>query len=201
MQVDLYKQVSCVILSAGSSLRMGSHKALLAYDQERNFLQKITSAYSQAGIEEVIVVVNAGLLKMIQEAKMPLPQHVKLVVNHKPGLGRFYSLQTGLQAVSPGHSCFFQNIDNPFVSGETLEGLINCSSKADVIKPCFGGKSGHPVLISPSVIRAIIAEPDYTNHIDAFLHGYTLLKVEIQDAGILVNINQADDYNKTEFNV
>lgn len=201
MQVDLYKQVSCVILSAGSSLRMGSHKALLAYDQELNFLQKITGTYSQAGVEEVIVVVNAELLLLIRQANVSLPQNVKLVVNQQPGLGRFYSLQTGLKAIQPGHSCFFQNIDNPFVSEEILERLISCSREADVVKPSFGGKSGHPVLIGPSVIRAIVAEPDCTNRINAFLSGYKLFKFEIQDARILANINQPADYNKAGFNV
>lgn len=199
MQRDLYKQTSCVILSAGSSGRMGSHKALLAYDNERNFLQKIAGTYCQAGIDEVIVVVNAELLILMRQANIALPQNVKMVVNHKPALGRFYSLQTGLKLVTPGHSCFFQNIDNPFVSGETLDKMISFNEKADVVKPCFGEKSGHPVLVGPTVIRAIIAEADFTNHIDAFLRGYTLLKVDIQDARILTNINQPADYGKAGF--
>ena len=108
-----------------------------------------------------------------------------MVVNNKPARGRFYSLQTGLKVVSPGHSCFFQNIDNPFVTREILDKMIHCSEKADVVKPCYGDKSGHPVLIGPAIIRAMIAETNFTNRIDAFLHGYTLLKVDIQDARIL----------------
>jgi CTP:molybdopterin cytidylyltransferase MocA len=108
-------------------------------------------------------------------------------------------LRTGLKLVTPGHSCFFQNIDNPFVSGETLDKMISFNEKADVVKPCFGEKSGHPVLVGPTVIRAIIAEADFTHHIDAFLRGYTLLKVDIQDARILTNINQPADYGKAGF--
>jgi len=199
MQRDLYQLTSCIILSAGSSLRMGSHKALLAYNGEQNFLQQITTAYSQAGIEEIIVVVNAALEKIIRQTGMPFSHHVKLVVNSKPARGRFYSLQTGLKFVSPGHSCFFQNIDNPFLTRETLDKMIRCSEKADVVKPCFGEKSGHPVLIGPAIIRAMLAETDYTNRINAFLRGYTLLKVDIQDARILANINQPADYRKAGF--
>ena len=180
---------------------MGTHKALLAYNGELNFLQQITTAYSQAGIEEIIVVANAALEKIIRQTGMPLPHQVKLVVNNKPARGRFYSLQTGLKVVSPGHSCFFQNIDNPFVTREILDKMIRCSEKADVVKPCFGEKSGHPVLVGPPVIRAIIAETDFTNRIDAFLHGYTLLKVDIQDTRILANINQPADYGKAGFEV
>ena len=178
---------------------MGHHKALLAYNGELNFLQQITTAYSQAGIEEIIVVVNAALEKIIRQTGMPLPHQVKLVVNNKPARGRFYSLQTGLKVVSPGHSCFFQNIDNPFVTREILDKMIRCSEKADVVKPCYGDKSGHPVLIGPAIIRAMIAETNYTNRIDAFLGGYTLLRVDIQDARILVNINQPADYGKAGF--
>ncbi len=201
MKDALFTQTSGIILSAGSSTRMRTHKALLKFDSEKTFLQKITETYLLSGIEQLVVVVNFELFQLIRQKNYTLPEKVKFIINEKPELGRFFSLQTGLKNVTVGNSCFFQNIDNPFVTKETIDLMLSCSGEAEIVKPCNGEKCGHPVLVGPAIIRAIIAETDYSNHIDAFLHGYSLFKVEVQDTRILANINQPDDYNKAGFNV
>lgn len=199
MQGDLYQQTSCVILSAGSSLRMGGHKALLPYDKDRNFIQKVTALYLEAGIEQLIVVVNAELMKLISRNQIALSEKVQLVVNEAPELGRFFSLQTGLRKVKPGNACFFQNIDNPFTSARVLQQLIRFKKEAEVLIPASGGKCGHPVLIMPQVVKAIISEPGSNLRIDSFLDGFTQLKVEVDDALILANINLPGDYREAGF--
>jgi CTP:molybdopterin cytidylyltransferase MocA len=199
MELALFAQTSCIILSAGSSERMGAHKALLRFDNENNFLQKITETYLLAGIEQVIVVVNSELFKLIGESSLALYGKVKLVVNDKPELGRFYSLQTGLKLIPTGNYCFFQNIDNPFTTEELLEELILHKAKADVIIPAFQKKSGHPVLVSPLVIQRIFEGIDYKIRIDTFLNQFTEKKIEVPDPKILLNINSPNDYLNAGF--
>jgi molybdenum cofactor cytidylyltransferase len=194
-----FRDTSAIILSAGNSMRMGGHKALLKFDSQRTFLQKITETYLLAGIEQVIVVVNSELFKLIQESSLSLYEQVKLVINDKPGLGRFYSLQTGIKQLKPGNSCFIQNIDNPFTSEALLRELIIHKDEADVILPTFQKKSGHPVLINPLVIREIYAGIDYEIRIDAFLKQFTEKRIETQDHRILLNINSKEDYLNAGF--
>jgi molybdenum cofactor cytidylyltransferase len=197
MKEFLFAGTSCVILSAGSSARMGTHKALLKFDYETTFLQKITETYLLAGIDQVFVVVNSELFKLIRESSPPLSNQVKLVVNVNPELGRFYSLQLGVKQLKLGNLCFFQNIDNPFTSEILLRELILHKKEADVIIPTFQNKSGHPVLISPSVIEEILKEQVSDLRIDLFLKRFGIKKIETSDHNILVNINSPEDYLQT----
>ena len=93
----IFAQTSCIILSAGSSDRMGEPKAFLRFSEDEMFIQKITHTYVQSGLKHVIVVVNTDLHNSIHKLRIPLADEVELVVNRYPEKGRFYSLQTGVQ--------------------------------------------------------------------------------------------------------
>lgn len=201
MKKVLFARTSCIILSAGSSARMGTHKALLKFDSERTFLQKITEIYSKAGIEQVMVVVNSELLKLIKESNLTLAKKVLLVINDKPESGRFYSLQTGVKALKPGNYCFFQNIDNPFTAETLLHDLIIHKDEADVIIPAFLERPGHPALISPLVAAEIINAKDPDLRIDLFLKRFNVKIVETSDRNILVNINSREAYQRSRFKI
>lgn len=194
MEKDFYAHTSCIILSAGSSARMGMNKALLKIDDNKTFIQKITETYLLARIEQIIVVVNAGLYNLIKKSKSDFSEKMILVINDKPELGRFYSLQTGLNRVKPSNHCFFQNIDNPFTSEELLKELIIHKDEADVIIPTFQKKSGHPVLMSPLVTAEILNSKDFDVRIDRFLKIFKVMKVETTYYNILANINSPEEY-------
>jgi CTP:molybdopterin cytidylyltransferase MocA len=176
---------------------MGRHKALLNYNEDSTFIQRITNTYDQSGIEQIIVVVNAELFDLLIDMNLSLLHNVELVVNENPELGRFHSLQTGVQHLKPASHCFFQNIDNPFTSESLLQLMINLKDEADVIIPVFNKKSGHPVLISPSVMEEIIKSQDPELKINVFLKRFEIKKIETSDQNILVNINSPEDYQKT----
>ncbi|MDO9256134.1 MAG: NTP transferase domain-containing protein [Bacteroidales bacterium] len=195
MKEALFAQTSCIILAAGNSVRMGTDKALLKFNADQTFLQKISEAYLLAGIEQVIVVVNSELFILIRESNHNLSKKVLLVINDKPELGRFYSLQTGIKFLKPGNSCFFQNIDNPFTSEKLLCELIIFKDTADVIMPTYQKKSGHPVLISPLLAQEILRTYNSDLRIDLFLKQFEVKKTETIDPNILVNINSPEDYS------
>lgn len=199
MSESLFLQTSGIILSAGSSARMGIHKALLKFDADTTFVQKITETYLLAGIEQVIVVVNSELFELINKSNIALSKNVLLVINNKPELGRFYSLQTGIKHLIPGNSCFFQNIDNPFITDALLRELILNMKKADIILPAFHGRTGHPVLISSLVAQQIIRERNNDVRIDAYLKQFSEKKTEVADPKILLNINSPDEYKHAGF--
>lgn len=187
---------SAIILSAGNSERMGEHKALLKFDSERTFIQKITETYLLAGIDQIIVVVNAELFNLINKNNLALPEKLLLIVNNKPELGRFYSLQTGIKEVKSGNYTFFQNIDNPLTSEKLLRELYSSKEEADVLIPVFRTISGHPVLISPVVTAEILIASDPDLRIDQFLKRFKVLKIRTTDHAVEANINSPEDYAK-----
>jgi CTP:molybdopterin cytidylyltransferase MocA len=194
MKEFLFGQTSCIILSAGSSERMGEPKALLRFSEDEMFIQKITRTYIQSGVKQVIVVVNTDLYNSIHKLRIPLADEVELVVNRYPEKGRFYSLQAGVQKLKTGNSCFFQNIDNPFTSDEVLKSLFQCQKDADVIIPVYDARSGHPVLFSWALAQEIIDKSDPEIRIDHFLQAFATIKVEITENRILTNINSHEDF-------
>jgi len=196
MEDILLGQTSCVILSAGSSERMGQPKALLRFRNDELFIQKIIRTYIESGVKQIIVVVNIELFNLIRELLQPLSDNVEVIVNQFPERGRFFSLQLGVQNLKSGNYCFFQNIDNPFTSAEVLNLLNQFKKGADVILPVFQSKSGHPVLINPAVVQKIIVQSDTSIRIDQFLKSFAFKKIEIDENRILTNINSPEDFTE-----
>jgi molybdenum cofactor cytidylyltransferase len=192
-----FSPVSCVILSAGDSGRMGMHKALLPFGHEKMaFLEKISASYQQAGIDQQIVVINKSLHRILKSTRLSLPAEVEFVINPYPENGRFYSLQSGMMKVGAGSYVFIQNADNPFTEPELLINMIENKTKAGVITPCFAGKAGHPVLINPVVCESIRACKNPDARLDYFLRDFPSFNVESNNSRILVNINTPADYTK-----
>jgi len=190
----LYAPSSAVILSAGNSIRMGEHKAMLLFKDGVTFMERICKTYIQAGVEQVIVVVTSELHEMIKTRIHLFPEKLKVIINKQPELGRFYSWQTGLSAIQKGHFCFFQNIDNPFTSPELVITLYNYRNKADVIIPDYNGKTGHPVLVSPKVVAEILKFTDTEKHINQVIKTFSTYRLQTKDKHILVNINTRQEY-------
>lgn len=191
-----FASFSCVILSAGSSGRMGKHKALLSFGNKNiSFLEKIVNTYLEANVNQIVIVVNQELNNLIKRGKANLPENVHIKVNPYPESGRFYSLQTGLKCIDEGESVFFQNVDNPFVSATVLNTLLESGEQADVILPTFAGKTGHPALLSPAVCKSIVICENPENRIDHYLKKFASFKVETNEAKILININTGSDYD------
>ena len=190
------QNTSCIILSAGNSLRMGQHKALLRFNSEYTFVQKIIDTYSKVGINQIILVVNQDLFNVLKQEKIVLPKSLQIVVNEKPELGRFYSLLLASAYLHAGNSCFLQNIDNPFTSAAILNELIEFRDDAEVIIPSFQRKAGHPVLFNAAVAQKIVATNDLGTRIDEFLKLFTNKYIHTILPEILININSLDAYKE-----
>lgn len=186
------EKTGCVILSGGTSSRMHTHKALLSYNAHENFLQHIIHVYNKAGIKNIAVVKNAVIGFDGKITKYP----VRLVTNNNPELGRLYSIQVGLSAISGIQYCFIQNIDNPFVTGQLLHSLYSVRNHADYISPSYNNQGGHPVLISHSIINEIATVKDYTPALRDMLSRFSRHRLPVNDKLCLCNINEPADYDK-----
>ena len=188
--------VSCVILSAGNSGRMGCHKALLQFDESRTFIQQLTGVYHLAGAGQIIVVCSPALALLLSKSADFFGFPVELVINSNPEAGRFNSLRLGLERINNGNCCFFQNVDNPFVSVELLT-LMHESFRGDrAVIPVYSGRPGHPVLLGREIIRKILEAPEPNARIDDFLKASGPEYFEVLYAGVQVNINTPEEYRK-----
>ncbi len=182
--------LGCVVLSAGRSGRMGTHKALLPYPDGGTYMSHIIDSYRAAGIGTMALVV-APTIPTASFTDIP---GVHIVRNPYHSLGRSHSLRMGLAALSPVRYCFVQNIDNPFVEPTLIDALFAARDQAPYITPQHNGRSGHPVLIDRSVIECVLAGSGRDTPLNLLFSGFDRHRVPTDDPRVLVNINTPEDH-------
>jgi len=189
-------ECSVIILSAGFSSRMKQAKFSLMFDEQKTFLEKIVQEYLNFNCNEIIVVMNKEGIKLKDELKLSFPKNVKFVLNKSPEKERFLSLKVGLQSLKDHNFTFMQNIDNPFVTQETLHTLYNNKNNGDYIILSYNNKGGHPVLFSKQVTNSIINETENDINLKEYLQDFSKKYINVDDVKVLLNINTPEIYKK-----
>jgi molybdenum cofactor cytidylyltransferase len=192
-------QVGAVILAAGTSTRMGRPKQLLPLGETTVLARTIDNVRS-AGLAEIVLVLGASAEAIRRQLPQSLLKGLKVVVNQAYAQGMASSLREGLSALElQSEAALIVLGDQPLVGPRTLQQIIAGyqQSGAEIIIPTHQGKRGNPVLLSRAVFSEVMAlEGDtgcraiFANHLDA------ILKVEVEDPGILLDIDNQDDYNR-----
>lgn len=188
--------VSAVVLAAGMSRRMGTPKQLLRIDGE-TILERTLKNVRASNVTEIVLVLGHAAESVKKEIAT---DGVKIVHNRDYEQGMGTSLRTGLAAVdADATAALIVLADQPWVGSKTLNSLIAChgESKHQIIIPTYKGFRGNPVLLDRSVFpevqglagdvgcRAIFGE-----------HTENILKLPVNDPGILLDIDNRDDFEK-----
>ncbi len=184
---------AALITAAGFSKRMGSHKALLNYNKEQSFLDKLIDTYSESGCGKIVVTINIDLFNKLKDNKN---EKVIYVLNNKPELERLYSIQLGLQSVGNSDYCFIQSVDNPFTQHQLLNNLFIHKNYDFYLVPTFKDKGGHPVLINRMIIDYICNTALNNMNFNDVLKQFNRKSIEVDDESILYNINTIESYHQ-----
>jgi CTP:molybdopterin cytidylyltransferase MocA len=173
---------------------MGRPKALLPVGG-RSFLARTVGALRQGGCDPVLVVVAAGARRLMDEAAAT---GARVVINPDPGEGPITSLRLALAALGssvPGLA--YLPVDHPMVRGETVSTLLDAAraSGAALTLPTHRGKRGHPALFAAALF-AELADPSLQGGARTVVHRHLpqALLVEVDDPGVLVDIDTPDSY-------
>jgi molybdopterin-guanine dinucleotide biosynthesis protein A len=186
-------KTAALITAAGSSTRMGSHKALLKYNQSLSFLDKLIETYSEYGCKKIVITLNNELFNELCNYKN---EKVLIVLNNKPELERLYSIQLGLQTIENYDFCFVQSIDNPFTQIQLLTKLFTNKKNDFYIVPTIKNKGGHPVLINKMIIDYICKIDTYNLKFNDVLKQFKRESIEVDDESIFYNINTMETYQQ-----
>lgn len=151
--------VGAVLLAAGAGARMGHRpKSLLTLDGQPLILRQLI-ALSQAGIEDVVVVLghHAERIEAVLGGCC-----VTRVRNPDPDLGHTASLRLGLQALLPKWDAVLVALaDQPLIHAQDIRDLLNAYAQrplgTQVVQPTVGGLPGNPVMFSRAVREDILA--------------------------------------------
>ncbi len=181
-------ELVALILAAGQGVRIGGPKLWLEFDG-RTFLQTICERFSAAGLLRVIVVVAPQT--------RGLPVIVTTVVNEHPERGVLSSIVTGIQAAGEADGYLLMPVDHPYVQADTLRILAAefAADPAKIIKPVYGGRGGHPVILPREFARGLTAK-DVPGGLRALIARgkIPVKKVAVEDGGVLRNVNEAGDW-------
>ncbi len=188
-------RVSCVVLAAGFSRRMGSDKLALELGGT-TVLQQTLQNIARSGISETILVINPGATGL----KASLSKYnLKFAVNKRSFLGISTSLQAGLSQVAPtSQGVIFALGDQPLISARVFDNLLeNYRRRLPLaVFPTCRGCRGNPVLFDRRTWPLLMElEGDRGgSQLLSRLPAEELLPVEMEMPEILVDLDTPGDY-------
>ena len=196
--------VGAVVLAAGASTRMGATKQLLRLGA-RTVLEETLAHVRNADVAEVVVVLGASAERIQREIDFG-SAHV--VVNAEYGSGMASSLRAGLAALGPAvDGALIVLADQPLIRPETLNRIIAAYREMrapgtglrapEIVIPMHGGRRGNPVLLDRGVFaEAMALEGDVGCRAIFGRHAEGIVTVEVDDPGILVDIDSREDFER-----
>jgi molybdenum cofactor cytidylyltransferase len=194
--------ISGIVLAAGSSQRIGTPKALLKIG-EKTFLQHIVEIVHSARIIDVVIVLGAEAEEI---QKTIIWFDGKVVINNDWQKGQLSSIIAGLNALDLTksepeeiHGAIICPVDHPLLTQSLLVDLLQgyWLSKKRIIIPTHRGKRGHPVIFDRELFDDIRNAPiDIGARAVVRNHEQEVHEVDVNDEGVLINIDLPDDYKK-----
>ena len=191
-------RVWAILLAAGESSRMGSLKALLPW-QGSTLIETQLHSLIDGGVEHVIVVLghDADRLKPIVESV----EGASWAVNPNYFQGKTTSLKTGVSALDSQQATdvLLLNVDQPRTS-EIVNTLIarHRTSPSVITIPTYGGKGGHPILLTAELIPEMAAIEEETKGLLAVVrrHAEATERFEMDDSSVLWDLNTPEQYEE-----
>ena len=190
------ERLAAIVLAAGRSSRMGALKPLADVDG-RTLLERAVGAFTQAGVDDVVVVAGH---RRDEVAAVATAAGARVVTNPAYDQGMYSSLRVGVQSLDLAVTRFFVlPADVPLVRPETIgrlirQGRVARGGAAEVVYPLWDGAEGHPPLLS-GALRAEIRAADPPEGLRELLlaHAAASAVVRVDDPGVLLDADTPED--------
>ena len=188
--------LAAVILSGGASSRMGSPKALLAY-QGRPFLEHLleVTLHPQIGPRRVVLGADAEPIAKAINLKAD-----EIVINAEWEKGQLTSVQAAMRSLPAGtDGILLCLIDHPLISAVLIQELIERFYKSGkpIVLPIYEGRRGHPLIFAASLYDELLRAPLETGaRAVVWAHSREVEEVRTNEEGCVLNLNDPDTMNK-----
>ncbi len=184
-----------IVLAAGLGRRIGGPKALLSLEG-RTFLERAVRAFSEAGLE-VVVVVNPAVDAAVPKGDLLVGR----VLNPDPDQqnGMFGSVRLGVsEALNLGASgVLLLPVDLPLITSEDVRAVVTrLSAGAAVVVATHDGRRGHPIGISRAVMEEIVTTPPATTLRDIVRKDPARVVEVAVSVGAITGVNTKEDLDR-----
>jgi len=184
-----------LILAAGSSRRMGTQKLLLPFG-EKTIIETVIDNIQQSGVDGIMVVLGADHDR-IRKIVDPLPVEVCFNENHESGM--LSSVMCGFRSLpeNTGTALVFLG-DQPGIPPQVTDAILKAYDESlhGIVIPVYDHRRGHPLLVDMKYKREI-EKLDLETGLRSLMHLFPedVLEVEVNEPGILVDIDTREDYS------
>jgi CTP:molybdopterin cytidylyltransferase MocA len=192
-------RISCIVLAAGESTRMGSPKPLLPFDGQ-TCLSLVTQACRDSRADETILVLGADADRVRRALGGELPGALTIAMNENFQRGQTSSVKTGLEAASPHSDAWMiLPVDLPLVRREDLDAVIaRCEARPrgrTLFIATHEGRRGHPLLLT-TPHRGPVLELADEEPLSSYLrlHEGEVDQVPVDNPGLLLPMNTPAEY-------
>ena len=191
-------QVGAVVLAAGKSTRMGEPKPLVELDS-KPLLEPTLANLRASRVKSILLVLGFEADAVLRRIA---PDAIDVVINQDYEQGMASSLRVGLSGLDAGvNAALIVLADQPFIRPETYNRIIDeyLRSDAEIVIPIYRGFRGNPVLLDRSVFPEVMA---LTGDIGCRAifgdHPDSIVKVAVDDIGILLDIDNQEDLARSQ---
>lgn len=189
-----------IILAAGSSTRMGTQKLLLPYNGS-SMIESVITNVIRSKVDQVMVVLGKDHEEI---ARLLDNQPVKICYNPDPSKGMLSSVQCGINAIPEKVNAVLIYLgDQPDIPPSVTDRILEAYNAAlkGIVIPIYNHRRGHPLLVDMKY-RKEIHKLDLEKGLRSLMHLFPqdVLEVEVDEQGILVDIDTREDYSKATQN-
>ncbi len=183
-----------MILAAGESKRMGKPKLLLPFG-EKTMIETVIDRVIQSRAEKILVVLGSNREK-IEKKIGNLPLEIAVNPDFKEGM--LSSVQHGFHVLPEDAQAVLIFLgDQPSIPTDVIDRVIDVFRETGkgIVLPVYKGERGHPVLIDMKYRHDVKnLNPEVGLRELVYGRPEDILEVEVDNAGILRDINDIEDY-------
>lgn len=187
-------KIDAILMASGISKRFGKDKAFLPY-KNTTFIENILNTLCMSNVSSVKAVINPKIYKFLSEKT--LHDKIDLIKNESYLKGQSESIRLGVESCEGCDGFMFLSLDQPLLSVDTINKVLENFENGKIIVPKYGEKNGLPTIFDQKFeneLKNIKGDIGGRDIIKKHIKDVKFVKIENELEGL--DIDTKEDFKK-----